>query len=180
MSSLETLKQQLPDYARDLKINLGTVLDPDRNDALSAAQIHCVALASAIASRNPDIISAVHEQAEGILDAAHIEASKAAAAIMGMNNVYYRFIHLASNEDYGKMPAGLRMNVIGNPGIDKADFELLSLAVSAINGCGLCIDSHEKVLIKAGMTTQAIQSAVKIASVIHAVALVVESEASFA
>ena len=93
-----------------------------------------------------------------------------AANIMAMNNVYYRFVHLASNNVYGTKPAGLRMNVIGNPSIDKLDFELFSLAVSAINGCGLCIDSHEKVLTKAGVTEETIQQAVKIAAVVQAVA----------
>ena len=66
-------------------------------------------------------------------------AARAAAAIMGMNNIYYRFLHLVEDAEYQTMPARLRMNVIGNPGIDKLDFELLSLAVSAVNGCGLCV-----------------------------------------
>ena len=74
------------------------------------------------------------------------------------------------------MPARLRMNVIANPGVERADFELWSIAVSAINGCGLCIDSHEKELRKAGIGQDAIQTAIRVASVIHAVAVVVESE----
>ena len=93
-----------------------------------------------------------------------------------MNNVYYRFLHLVSEKEYQTMPAGLRMSVIGNPGIPKADFELMSLAVSAINGCGLCIDSHEKVLRKEGVTAQAIQSAVRIAAVLQAVAATLRAE----
>src|SRR6201999_3161706 len=91
-----------------------------------------------------------------------LNAAKAAAAIMAMNNIYYRFTHLASNAEYRTLPAKLRMNVIGNPGVDKADFELWSLAVSAVNGCGMCIDSHEHELRKAGLTTEAIQAAVRI------------------
>jgi alkyl hydroperoxide reductase subunit D len=74
------------------------------------------------------------------------------------------------------MPAGLRMSVIGRPGIDKADFELMSLAVSAVNGCGLCIDSHEKVLKQAGVGSDVVQHAVRIASVMHAVATVFDAE----
>ena len=70
------------------------------------------------------------------------------------------------------LPAKLRMNAIGNPGIDKADFELFSLAVSAINGCGTCIDSHEKVLNQHGIKTETIQAAARIAAVIKAVATV--------
>ena len=95
---------------------------------------------------------------------------------MGMNNVYYRFAHLASEEDYAKLPARLRMNVIGNPGIEKVNFELYSLAVSAINGCGMCIDSHEKMLRKADLSKEGIQDAVRIASVINAVAVVLDNE----
>ena len=94
---------------------------------------------------------------------------------MGMNNIYYRFLHLVDDPEYQSMPARLRMNVIGNPGIDKLDFELLALAVSAVNGCGLCITSHERKLRAHGVTREAIQSAVRIAAVIHAVAGVLEA-----
>ena len=72
------------------------------------------------------------------------------------------------------MPARLRMNVLANPGIDKNDFELLSLAVSAVNGCGMCVTSHDKTLRTHGVSREAIQSAVRIASVIHATAGVLE------
>src|SRR5204862_96628 len=73
---------------------------------------------------------------------AHVSAAHAAASIMAMNNVYYRFLHLVEDAEYAKLPARLRMNVIGSPGIARADFELLALAVSAINGCGTCVASH--------------------------------------
>jgi alkyl hydroperoxide reductase subunit D len=106
-----------------------------------------------------------------------LDAARAAASIMAMNNIYYRFTHLASSEDYRSLPARLRMNVIGKPGVEKADFELWSLAVSAINGCGMCIDSHEKVLRNAGITAEQIQSAVRIASVVHAVAATLDGVA---
>ncbi|MFI4955404.1 MAG: carboxymuconolactone decarboxylase family protein, partial [Gammaproteobacteria bacterium] len=92
------------------------------------------------------------------------------------NNIYYRFIHLASNKEYAKLQAGLRMNIIGNPGVDKVDFEIWSLVVSAVNGCGMCIDAHEKQLLKSGIGMSSIQAAVRVASVIHAVALTLESE----
>ena len=91
---------------------------------------------------------------------------------MAMNNVYYRFVHLASNPEYGQMPAKLRMNVIGSPGIDKADFELFCLAVSAMNGCGMCIDAHEKVLKGHVVKPDVIQSAARIGAVMKAVATV--------
>ena len=99
---------------------------------------------------------------------------------MGMNNIYYRFLHLVEDAEYAQMPARLRMNVIGNPGIDKLDFELLSLAVSAINGCGMCIVAHEQQLRKHEVSREAIQSAVRIAATIHAVAGVLEQSASSA
>ena len=109
------------------------------------------------------------------LSEAAYNAAAGAAAIMAMNNVYYRFIHLCSDKSYGTMPAGLRMNLIGNPGVDKKAFELWSIAVSAINGCGLCIDSHEKKLRTEGATAESIQTAVKIASIIQAVAVTLEA-----
>jgi alkyl hydroperoxide reductase subunit D len=84
-------------------------------------------------------------------------------------------VHL-SGGDYKKMPARLRMNVMANPGVDKADFELWSLAVSAVNGCGMCIESHEHELRKAGLTTEQIQAAVRIAAVVHAISAVLDGE----
>jgi alkyl hydroperoxide reductase subunit D len=96
---------------------------------------------------------------------------------MAMNNVYYRFVHLASNKTYASLPAKLRMSVIGNPGVPKADFELWSLAVSAINGCGMCIDAHEKVLRETGVETAAIQTAVRFAAILQSVAIALEAKA---
>ena len=101
---------------------------------------------------------------------------QAAAAIMSMNNIYYRFTHLVSATDYRTLPARLRMNVIARPGVDKVDFELWSLAVSAINGCGMCVDAHERELRKAGIGPETIQAAVRIAAVVHAVAVTIEGE----
>ena len=117
-------------------------------------------------------------EAAAKLAPAEIEAARSAAAIMGMNNVYYRFLHLVEDEEYAKLPARLRMNVIGSPGIDKLEFELLSLAVSAVNGCGLCVTAHERKLREGGIGREAIQSAVRIASVMHAIAGVLEYQAA--
>ena len=102
-----------------------------------------------------------------------------AAALMAMNNIYYRFVHLVGG-DYANLPARLRMNVIGKPSIEKVDFELWSLAVSAVNGCGMCLESHEKVVRAGGLSTEQIQAAVRIASVVHAVAATIEGEAAMA
>jgi lipoyl-dependent peroxiredoxin subunit D len=173
--SIEQIKRQIPDYAKDLRINLGNVLDVEQAGGMSEQQVWATALATAIAARNQVLVEAMGSEAAKVLDNDWLNASRAAAAIMGMNNVYYRFVHLASNKDYARMPAKLRMSVIGNPGIDKVDFELLSLAVSAVNGCGLCIDSHEQVLKSGGVTAEVIQHAVRIASVMHAIACVLDT-----
>ena len=176
--SIEIIRDQLPDYARDLKLNLGSVLTPQGAPGLNEKQIAAIALSTAIAARNPQLAQAVESWARTQLDDAHVNAARAAAAIMGMNNIYYRFLHMVEDGEYQKLPARLRMNVIGNPGIDKLDFELLSLAVSAVNGCGMCVTAHEHKLREGGISREQIQSAVRIASVIHAVAGVVEYQAA--
>jgi alkyl hydroperoxide reductase subunit D len=173
-TTLELIRESIPDYARDLKLNLGSVLSVTGAPGLNERQIWTVAVASAIASRNLSFTRGIEAAAEEYLDAAHLQAARSAAAIMGMNNIYYRFLHLVEDAEYQAMPARLRMNVLANPGIDKLDFELLSLAVSAINGCGLCISSHEKKLRQHGYTREMIQSAVRIAATVHAVAGVLE------
>jgi alkyl hydroperoxide reductase subunit D len=173
-TTLDLIRDSIPDYARDLKLNLGSVLTEAGAPGLNDRQIWTVAVASAIASRNLAFTRALEAAAAEHLDAAHLQAARAAAAIMGMNNIYYRFLHLVEDAEYQAMPARLRMNILANPGIDKLEFELLSLAVSAVNGCGLCISSHEKKLRAHGYTREMIQSAVRIAATVHAVAGVLE------
>jgi len=172
--SIEQLKNKLPDYAKDIKLNLTSVLTEEGASDLSQKQIYSIALSVAYASKNSSIIGAIFDEASTILSDADIHAAKAAATIMAMNNIYYRFIHLISDKSFSSLPAKLRMNVIGNPGIDKIDFELSCLAVSAINGCGMCIDAHTNELIKAGVSKLGIQSAVRIASVLNAVSTGIE------
>jgi len=176
--SLDTIRDRIPDYARDLRLNLGSVLTTQGAPGLSERQIATLALSTAIAARNPELTRGIEAWARPLLDDAHVNAARAAAAIMGMNNIYYRFLHLVGDAEYQTLPARLRMNVLGNPGIDTLDFELLSLAVSAVNGCGLCVSSHERKLRQGGVSREAIQSAVRIASVIHAVAGVLEYQAA--
>jgi alkyl hydroperoxide reductase subunit D len=173
--TIETLKASLPDYAKDLKLNLSSLAG---EVSLTPQQLAGSFVASALASRNATVIQAVLAEFGPRLEPQALEAAKAAAAIMAMNNIYYRFVHLASAKDYKALPAKLRMNVIGKPGVEKADFELWSLAVSAVNGCGMCIDAHEHELRKAGLTTEAIQAAVRIAATVHAVAAVLDGEAA--
>jgi alkyl hydroperoxide reductase subunit D len=176
--TLDSIRDGIPDYARDLKLNLGSVLSTAGSPGLTDSQIWAVALSCAIASRNGHFTRQLEAVATQHLDSAHVNAARTAAAIMGMNNIYYRFLHLVEDAEYQSMPARLRMNALATPGIDRIDFELLSLAVSAVNGCGLCISSHEKKLRQHGIGREAIQSAVRIAATVHAVAGVLEYAAA--
>jgi alkyl hydroperoxide reductase subunit D len=171
--SVESLKTQLPDYAKDLKLNLSSVA---AEAALTDQQRWGALVATAIASRNGAVIRAIEAEARGKLSPEALAAAKTAAAIMAMNNVYYRFVHLVGQDDYRTMPARLRMNALAKPGVEKADFELWSLAVSAVNGCGMCLESHEQVLRDHGVSREAIQAAARIAAVVHAVAVTLEAE----
>jgi lipoyl-dependent peroxiredoxin subunit D len=169
---LDQIKARMPEYARDIKLNLSTVLGGTGTPGLSESQALGTALACAVAAQSTALIEAIESLAGERLDPARRNAARAAAAVMAMNNVYYRFTHFVGDEEYRTMPARLRMNVIGNPGIDKAEFELYSLAVSAINGCEYCVQAHEKVVRAAGIGREGVQSAARIAAVIAAAASV--------
>lgn len=175
--SIEALKNRLPEYAKDLKLNLSSLAT---EAALTEQQRAGTFVASALASRNAEATAALIAEFGAQLSPEALTAAKAAAAIMAMNNIYYRFTHLAEAADYKSMPAKLRMNVIARPGVEKVDFELWSLAVSAINGCGMCIDSHEKIVRQHGVSAEAVQAAVRIAAVVHAVAATLDGEAASA
>ncbi|MCD6035274.1 MAG: ahpD [Rickettsiales bacterium] len=168
--TIQELKSQLKDYAKDTKLNLGAVLTQEGAADLTQNQIYGIALSSAYATKNPTLIKALEAEVAGTLSEAEVEAAKAAATIMAMNNIYYRFGHMVSDKEFLKLPAKLRMNVIGQPGIEKVDFELYALAVSAINGCGMCIEAHVHEVTKGGISKLGIQSTVRIAAVIHAAA----------
>jgi alkyl hydroperoxide reductase subunit D len=171
--TIERILNSLPDYARDLKLNLGAVL---RQTELTEQQTWGTAVACALAARNPLLFSTVVSEAAPHLSEPAMQAAKAAAAIMGMNNIFYRFRHLSGNEKYATIPARLRMQIVRSHGSDPVDFELWCLAVSAINGCGACVESHENVLREKGMGEETILAAVRIASVIHALAAVFDAE----
>lgn len=168
--SLESLRESLPSYAKDIKLNLGTILTPEGAPDLTQSQILGTALAAAYATRNANVIAAITVEASAALSPQELEAAKAAATIMAMNNVYYRFSHLVHDEEIKKLPVKLRMNVIGGHGIAKVDFEIYSLAVSAINGCGMCMEAHTHEVVKAGVSKLGVQSAVRIAAVVNAAA----------
>ena len=161
------LAKTLPDYAKDLRLNVSSLLT---EQLLSDQQKWGTIVAVAHACAPKPLIDAAEAEAATKLSPEALNAAKAAASIMAMNHIYYRFTYMASRPDYKTMPAKLRMNVIGTPGIEKADFELFSLAVSAVNGCGMCIDAHDKVLAQHGVGADKIQVAVRIAAVVHAVA----------
>ncbi len=172
--SIEALKNALPEYAKDLKLNLSSLA---QETLLTEQQRAGTFIAVALASRERSTTNAIFSEFASKLSPEALNAARAAASIMAMNNIYYRFNHLASAPDYKTLPARLRMNVIGKPGVDKVDFELWCLAVSAINGCGACIDSHEKILRDGGLSAEQVQAAVRIAATVHAVAATLDGEA---
>lgn len=170
-SALDTYKEQLGDHGRDIRINLGVVLSEEGSPGLTSRQIQGVALACAYAVGNPALREALESEFASALSQDDIAAAKAAASIMGMNNIYYRFMHLAEDAELAKMPARLRMQVIGKPPVDKVSFEAMCLAVSALSGCGNCIKAHIHELKKAGMTQESVQSIARIAAVVNAAAV---------
>ncbi|MGE0221979.1 MAG: carboxymuconolactone decarboxylase family protein [Acetobacteraceae bacterium] len=174
--SLEALKEALPDYARDIRLNLGSLAG---EPVLTEEQRAGTFIAAALAARNAQVIGAVTAEFAPRLSPEALTAAKAAAGIMAMNNIYYRFAHLVGG-DYPRMPAKLRMNVMAKPGVDKATFELWSLAVSAVNGCGMCMESHEKAVRQHDLSAEQVQAAVRIAAVVHAAAAILDGESVLA
>ena len=167
--SLKQFAETLPEYAKDLRLNLGSIL----TDQLTGEERKLgLLLACAHGSGYRPLVAAAEAEVAGKLSDQFANAARGAAAVMAMNNVYYRFVHLVANPEYGTKPARLRMNFIGQHGIEKVDFELFSLAVSAMNGCGMCIDSHERVLLEHGVKSDVIQNAVRVAAVMKALATV--------
>lgn len=173
--TIQDLKNGFGPYAKDTKLNLSSVLSEEGSPGLSENQIFGIALACAFTTKNQKVVEAIEADALDVLSAEEVEAAKAASTIMAMNNVYYRFAHSAKG-DWLQKPAGLRMNVIGAPGIDHLDFELYALAVSAINGCGLCMDTHTQKVLKDGVREEGVQSTIRIAAVLSAAAQAVEIE----
>ena len=167
--SLKEFATGLPDFAKDIRLNVGALLN---EASLTDQRKYGLILACAHATGYKPLVDAAEAEVEGKLSPEAANAARGSAAVMAMNNVYYRFTHLAGNKEYLNMPARLRMNIIGQPGIDKDDFELFGLAVSAMNGCGACIDSHEKAVRSHGVNAETVQAAVRIAAVMKAVATV--------
>ena len=167
LEALETLRQSFPEFAKDIKLNLSNVLS---DSSLSVDQRWGVAVACAIACNSPALKEATLADARNQVDAKVIEDAAAAAVLMAMNNIYYRFRHMVDKPSYGTKPPRLRMNRMMQPTTTKVDFELYSLAVSAIHGCEMCVQSHEKVIIGHGVTEDQVNDAIRIAATFHAAA----------
>ena len=165
------------DTAKDLRLNLRVLREPK---ALTPAQAWGAALAAAHAARGASVLRAVAAEAAPHLPQQAARGATLAATLMGMNNIYYRFTHLVGAPEYAQMPAGLRMQGMANPGVPRLDFELWSLAASAVNGCGACLVAHEKQLRAAGATPEMVQEAARIAAIVHASAVAVEATEALA
>ena len=175
--SLDALRDLIPSYAKDISLNLSSL---SNETILNDQQKWGCFLASAHSIGVPQVVKLIEAQAATVMSPEAMNAAKTAAAIMGMNNIYYRALHLMKNHEYQTLPAKLRMNGLANPGVDKIDFELWATAVSAINGCGGCLDAHEGELRKHGVSNVQIQASLRIGAVVHAASRVVASAAALA
>jgi alkyl hydroperoxide reductase subunit D len=170
--TLQEIEDALPEAGRDLKLNLRTVLE---TGALSPPQRFGVAIASAIAAREPRLRDALVRAARAAVPEAVIDDAVAAAALMAMNNVYYRFRHVVGRPEYANKPARLRMNRLARPATSRAELELFCLAVSAIHGCETCVRSHEQSVREAGLSEDHVHDAVRIAAAVHGAAVALQA-----
>ena len=165
MPAIDSIREKLPEAAKDLKLNLQAVLRPEN---LTADQVWGVALASAYFIGQNEITAAILADAkEAGASEALIDDAKASASLMGMNTVYYRFRHLVEKEAYNTIPAKLRMIRLSQPQTDKTTFELMSMACAALAGCGMCIQAHEATLLQHGVTEAAVNDVIRIAAVLQ-------------
>ena len=175
MEFVNRLREEIPDAAKDLRLNFSTVL---QSQYLSPEQIWSVALSASFFVQQPRLIEAVLADAIGVIGQEGVDDARGAAAIMGMNTVYYRFRHMISKESYSTRMAGLRMNRLVNPSTTKTQFELCSLGCAAIAGCEACLQAHEESLLKEGLTEEQVHDTVRIAAVTQGVAIALSSTAS--
>ncbi|MEV4120401.1 carboxymuconolactone decarboxylase family protein [Micromonospora sp. NPDC049645] len=174
---LDAIKAALLEYAKDIRLNLDSTVG---TSTLTPAQTWGTALACAVVARNPVVLREIAAEALEHLGPQGVEAAKGAGAIMAMNNIYYRAKHLIGDEQYASMPARLRMQIIARPGVDKGDFELWCLAVSAVTGCGVCLELHEKALRGSGFSREQLHETLRISAVVHAAAVTLDAEAALA
>lgn len=169
--AIENLKNSLPEYAKDLKLNLSSI---SRTTVLDEEQLWGTLLTAAAASRSATTLREIADEAADNLSAEAYNAALGAASIMGMNNVFYRGKAFLGGR-YDDLRAGLRMQIIGSPGVDKTNFELWSFAVSSVNGCQHCLEAHENTLREAGASREVIFEALRVAAIVTGVGQAVES-----
>ena len=171
MDFLDDLKARIPDFAKDVRLNLDSVLTRsslEQADALGAA------LAAAYAARSKALVDAIRGAAQ--LNDVDTNAALSAAALMGMNNVYYPYVEMAEDPDLQSQRPELRMNAYGtHGGVEKKRFELFALAASIVGKCHFCVQSHYKLLKEGGFTSQQLRDVGRIAAVIAAAALALDA-----
>lgn len=169
--SLDLLEAGESKYLRDLKLNFNSTL---ASEHLSAKEIGLLGLSTAVNNNNKPLINfftAFAQKNEATKE--EIAESVSCASLLASNNIFYRFRHFTQKEKYTQIPARIRMQIMVKPVTGKEFFELLSLAVSAINGCEMCVNAHEDSLIKLGTTEERIFDAVRIASLVTATGKVI-------
>lgn len=169
MPQVDALRESFGDPAKDMKLNLGNIAS---SDYLDVDQIWGVALASAYFLGEARMISALVADAKvGGVNEAVFEDAKAAAVLMGMNTVYYRFRHLIGKESYKNKPARLRMTWMAKPKTSKATYELMSIAIAALAGCEVCVKTHEASILAHGLSEEHVHDAVRIAAILQGAAV---------
>lgn len=172
MDFLNTIKAAIPDYAKDVRLNLDAVIS---RSSLEAADAVGAALAAAFAAGSKPIIDAI--RGAGQLSETDANAALSAAALMGMNNVWYPYVEMAADDDLRTQRPELRMNVYAtHGGVDRKRFELFALAASIVGKCHFCVQSHYKLLKENGMTAQQLRDVGRIAAVVTAAAQVIRAE----
>lgn len=170
-SSLDIMSEGETKYLRDLRINLKNTL---ASENLTPKEAYLIALAAAVNEKNEVLKNSFSSlAAEQGATKAELAETHACASMLAVNNVLYRFRHFAKNDTYNTTPAGIKMNVMMNPVLGKEFFELLSLIVSALNGCETCVSSHEASLRRLGASEVRIFDAVRLASVVRGLSLAV-------
>ena len=174
MEFIGAIKELIPDYAKDIRLNLdGTIARSslEGNDAVG------VALAAAFAAKSQGLVAAIRNA--GVLSPEETNGALTAAALMGMNNVWYPFVEMTDDPDLKTVRPELRMNAYANHGgVDRTSFELYALAASIVGKCGFCVRSHYKLLRESGLTTQQLRDVGRIAAVVQAVAQVLSVDAA--
>jgi len=168
--TINDIKAALPDWAKDIRLNLDATIARSSLEPRLAAG---AALAAAYAARSPALVATFRDPA--FLDPQHASGALTAAALMGMNNVWYPFVEMAGDDSLRTMRAELRMNAYASHGgVDKLAFELYALAASIVGKCEYCVRSHAKLLTEAGLTTQQLRDVGRIAATVNAAALALE------